>query len=522
MKQNRYYPNQIKGKRKKKGVLARIVHALLYLLSLLITLGSWELLSVPKEEGNGILEQIIEEIVERVQDRKNELETELEGLIPQDIEDLEDLQALQELLPIGETEAQQETTAPVHPAETEEAADPLQARPTEESEDAADPQQVRPPKETEESADPQQITPAEGTEETAQTEYTRYSELTAAEQELYNAMVNQLQTGSGETVVKGMSSAPDNDSVGRSVYAVYYDHPEFFWINGGYTWRSSTRGGKTDLTLENGTYDYWEYTTDRDGYRSRLEAAAEEVAEQAWQYETQYEQLKFVHDYLCRTVTYDDASFAELNSSTHTSPNWDYCHTAYGCLVNHLCVCDGYSKGLQLVLGKLGIPCYYVDGMGIHYDEEAGGQPESGAHAWNFVKVDGEYYYMDVTWDDPDAGEYPELTMYDYFCTTFDGMEEDHELDNSDGDFWYPKSTADENNYFVKNGLVLGQYDLEEIRKTIEKQMGQTIVLHFSTPQQRKAAEQKLMKDGDINQIINKRFRYYTKKNTLYIPAQEM
>ena len=56
-------------------------------------------------------------------------------------------------------------------------------------------------------------------------------------------------------------------------------------------------------------------------------------------------------------------------------------------------VCEGYSKAFKLLLDKAGIPNVIV--FGEAKDEK---------HSWNYVKLEGQWYLVDVTWNDP-AGE---------------------------------------------------------------------------------------------------------------------
>lgn len=67
----------------------------------------------------------------------------------------------------------------------------------------------------------------------------------------------------------------------------------------------------------------------------------------------------------------------------------------YGVLICHTGNCWGYSSTFQLFMDMLGIECITVYGT-----------PNNGGveHAWNMVRLDGEWYCVDVAWDDPIGG----------------------------------------------------------------------------------------------------------------------
>ena len=98
---------------------------------------------------------------------------------------------------------------------------------------------------------------------------------------------------------------------------------------------------------------------------------------------TNAEKEQYAHDGLMLAAVYDASS--PLGQS------------AYSALVHGKTVCAGYARAYQYLLQQLGIPCYYCTGY-------AGED-----HAWNIVKLDGDYYNVDVTWDDTDPA------TYDYF-----------------------------------------------------------------------------------------------------------
>lgn len=105
---------------------------------------------------------------------------------------------------------------------------------------------------------------------------------------------------------------------------------------------------------------------------------------------TDYQKILYVHDEICNIATYD----------YRTSWGRDNNRSAFDILAEGKAVCSGYSLLFQRVMEGLGIECRYVMG----YDEEGA------RHAWNLVFIDGAWYHMDVTYDDPDSG-----IMYWYF-----------------------------------------------------------------------------------------------------------
>lgn len=62
-------------------------------------------------------------------------------------------------------------------------------------------------------------------------------------------------------------------------------------------------------------------------------------------------------------------------------------------------VCEAYARALKVLCDRLGISCVLVDGMA---SATSGGTP--GPHMWNYVEVDGVWYAVDVTWNDPAGG----------------------------------------------------------------------------------------------------------------------
>ncbi len=119
-----------------------------------------------------------------------------------------------------------------------------------------------------------------------------------------------------------------------------------------------------------------------------------------------FETLQNIHDYIVLNTVYVGDS--------------EYNQDIRSVLFNHESVCAGYSRAFQLLAKKAGIECYYITG-----DAVEGSNTFSGFHAWNLIGLEGSYYWVDVTWDDPE--DYGDL-RYRYFLVPDDLFLLDHTI----------------------------------------------------------------------------------------------
>ncbi len=96
-----------------------------------------------------------------------------------------------------------------------------------------------------------------------------------------------------------------------------------------------------------------------------------------------------IHDWLIDNMEYDPAEIDNYGGTP--DPNND---NPYGALINGKGICAGYTKSFQLLMDLAGIECISIFGT-------SNNGIEVGEHAWNQVKLDCEWYIVDVTWDDP-------------------------------------------------------------------------------------------------------------------------
>ena len=173
----------------------------------------------------------------------------------------------------------------------------------------------------------------------------------------------------------------DLERLKRVFEAVYNDHPELFWLDTSFSCKYLEDGTCVEITL-----DYNETVNDLTAAREMFLGQAEVILSRARSLGSDYEKEKYVHDALAKQVEYD------LNGRMNQS--------AYSGMVTARTVCAGYARAFQYLMQQLGIPCYYCN---VFAGED---------HAWNIVRLGGEYYNVDVTWDDT-----TDLT-YDYFNKT--------------------------------------------------------------------------------------------------------
>lgn len=149
---------------------------------------------------------------------------------------------------------------------------------------------------------------------------------------------------------------------------------------------------------------------------------------------SQYEQLKYLHDWIIDNFEYD------------TTYKRKDIHNVYGAFANQKVVCEGYARTLKYVLDGLGIENVLVSGTATN----SSGETES--HAWNYVKIDEKWYAVDVTWDDPvikGNGKLTNKLRYQYFLRGSDEFFKNHIEDGylSKNSLKFSFPTIEKNNY---------------------------------------------------------------------------
>mgnify|MGYP001369228615 CR=1 FL=1 len=161
---------------------------------------------------------------------------------------------------------------------------------------------------------------------------------------------------------------------------------------------------------------------------------------------TDYEKELVLHDYLVGNCKYDRSVY------DMSDVPWES-FSAYGALCLGTAVCEGYAKAMKLLLNRAGIECHIVTG-------ESNGEN----HAWNIVKIDGETYHLDATYNDPVLPDGKDTARYHYFNLTDNEMEIDHKWDKT----LYPSCNSTRYNFYVYNSLTVSDTN-ELIRRAMEE-----------------------------------------------------
>lgn len=244
------------------------------------------------------------------------------------------------------------------------------------------------------------------------------------------------------------NSAVGVNGIDKVFQCVLNDHPEIFYVTG-YTYTQYTHGEETVRMVFSGTY-----TMDPEEVQIRKEQIAlyvEECLAGISPDSTEYELVKYVYEYLITHTQYN----------LQAAENQNICSVFIG----RESVCQGYAKAAQYLLELLGVESTLVIG-----------RVNNEGHAWNLVRIDGEYYYVDTTWGDASyqiteegaeagAGNLPSIN-YDYLCVTTKLLSQTHIIDNV---VPMPECTSMAANYYVCEGAYFTEYSEPQLEALFQK-----------------------------------------------------
>lgn len=315
-----------------------------------------------------------------------------------------------------------------------------------------------------------------------------FKQLNEEEQRVYRELLKGIRAREKDFYL----TLSQDDSIDRCYHAVLKDHPEIFWVHNHEKIYKTTYSDSDYCTFTPG-YIYTE--SEISEIRNAMEAGFQEVSSLIPADASDYEKVRIVYTYVIDNTQYqasdDDQSIA-------------------GVFWKKEAVCAGYAGAVQYLLERIGVPCIYVDGST---------QGSTEGHAWNIVKLDGEYYYVDATnGDQPDflngnAAQLEEhkTIIYDYLCPFPEEYEKKYIRSE---ELTVPDCTAKDMNFYVLNQGCFDGYDWENIYDYCKMRLdnGAAVVrFKFSNQEAFAAACNELLDNGEVQNVA----QYYMKQNGL-------
>ena len=188
-------------------------------------------------------------------------------------------------------------------------------------------------------------------------------------QEYYD-LADKIAEGARDfkTTVKLGDNGVSTDALATIFMLVLNENPDLFHLVSAYRYTFSEPDVALSILLS--------YKMTAEDYAAAMETVnswADKVVSLTDESFTDYEYALFFHDYLATCYDYDT--------------NYGV-YDVYGFITSGVGVCQAYTYAYMLLLEKVGIDCSFASSGEMN-------------HIWNVVKVDGEWYHVDVTWDDP-------------------------------------------------------------------------------------------------------------------------
>lgn len=270
---------------------------------------------------------------------------------------------------------------------------------------------------------------------------------------------HEVLTAALEHTEKVAVSTLDIDVLEKAYKAVCADYGGLFWMSG-YVYTQYTRGGEL-ISMDFSPKYTMEYE-ERMQIQQQIDASAEELLAGITMQASEYEKAKYVFEILVQNVDYDTSAQNNQN--------------IISVFLNRATVCQGYACATQYLLRILGMQSALVTGV-------ANGE----SHAWNLVRINGNYYYMDTTWGNSryldGASQVEKYVNYNYLAVTSEEITRTHRIDDS---FPMPECTSMEDTYFIQEHKYFTEWNPDAIGSLLRDTWeagGGDVAVKFANPE---------------------------------------
>lgn len=341
--------------------------------------------------------------------------------------------------------------------------------------------------------------------------YPVYNRLSNEERNAYIQICSTLKEfGKSTSMIYEGKTLDEAKEFGRKIQSLYreivYEQSEIFWAD---PYNSemviNEIDGKFKVFIEP---SYVLEKEDALVKKGKFDKTIDTIVTNANAKPTAFEKILYVHDYILSNCYYDDEI---INSSDYNTTAIN----AYGCLIDGKTICSGYTLAFDAIMKRLGFEC------GVEFNNYSNFSILTG-HVWNYCKIDDDYYYFDLTWDDTGFNSEYYKQYFDYSYSYFGITKEELSKTNFtlSSDAPTPYCGGTKYNYFVYNGYNFSEYNFEKAKEAILKQASQNYaVLRFDDYGTLLEAERDLLKDGKINSILPNKsdVRYIISNSSLYL-----
>ena len=310
-----------------------------------------------------------------------------------------------------------------------------------------------------------------------------YDQLSSTQKAIYGELYDVLQKPVSEYSFKKLVKKED---FATALLAFNYDFPEAYWMWDYRYWLDDH--GKVTKVKFQVPENYAETQAQVDQIVDNVVGAVANASD--------YEKIKYFYDWIINWTIYEDNECDQYYTSV---------------FLYRKSICAGYSRAFQYLCKKAGIKCATVRGQ---TDE---------AHAWNFVELNGKYYWVDVTWGDPVNDDGSQSLVYYYFMVPDEVLFRTHYSLNGTGvigdssfeAFKFPKCTDNSLSYYVQNGAYFQTYDYYAIRDYVLQKL-------YEDPYQKisfQIGDQASFQVA-VEQLLSQNYRYITNIFSEYFPGR--
>lgn len=314
-----------------------------------------------------------------------------------------------------------------------------------------------------------------------------FEELNEAQKRVYKFIYNSIFSHPNKIYVKNISS----DEMLGVFEALKYDNPHLLCLADDFSF------------LESGSMlcfipKYMHTAEECKPQSEKLVSAAKDII---CVLEEENEDDEFVREVFVNDTIAQNCAYGETENSSFAS----------GVFFDKKAVCTGYSLAAKLLFDLCKIESFTVSGNAVQDGTKEG-------HMWLVVKIDGQWYHFDPTWNDPESDDENSVCGYRYFNLTTEEISKTH------SDFTLPENVecvSYEAQYYIRNGLFCTQENWHDIvEHTIQSvvfELPACAAFEFESSQLLdEVCDTLFVSSSYLARVLNRVYHYTGKKATDY------